>query len=64
MRRPVAVNWDQQTGQVRVSGGMNVDSVPEVAGVGLVGAQPVGRSVDAGHGGAVQQPKARGFAES
>lgn len=38
MRRPVAGKGVQQTGQVRVWSGMSVDSVPEGAGVGLVGA--------------------------
>jgi hypothetical protein len=38
MRRPVAVNSVQHTGQVRVLGGMGTDSVPEGVGVGLVGA--------------------------
>ena len=46
MRRPVAVKGVQQTGQVRVSAGMGVGSLAEVAGVGLVGSQPVGGAVD------------------
>src|SRR5215469_10539616 len=56
MRRPVAVNAVQQTGQVRVLAGMGAGSFAEVAGVGLVGAEPVGRSVDSYDGGPVQQP--------
>jgi len=52
MRRPVAVKGVQQTGQVRVWSGMSVDSVLEGAGVGLVGAQPVGGAVDAHEGNA------------
>src|ERR671922_2145762 len=60
MRGPAAVNGVQQTGQARVSAGMGAGSFAEVAGVGLVGAQPVGGSVDADHGGAVQEPVEHG----
>ena len=55
-RRWVVVNSVQQTGQVRVSGGMGVDSLAQGRGGGLVVAEPVGGPVDADDDGAVQEP--------
>src|SRR5690242_8002192 len=59
-RRWVVVNSVQQTGQVRVSGGMGVDSLAQGGGGGLVVAEPVGGPVDADDGGAVQEPVEHG----